>query len=320
MTALCLYLLFYRKGEIILDIRISPNYTVKYSYRWYLLVFEMSGYIQKTITELIHYCRSMAVRLKDGKHRVSKCKGRRLDVHTINNTNYYNIVDPESNGGKPQYCGLFEKNKDVQRIAAYHYFSYGLELIEENLRVLEELSERLKDVDPNYLLEAMPKAYQRQISRTYELMGVWDYEDWQNRPWVFRNRYPEKKKLRTKNNWMVRSKSEEMWINSYYDRGIPHVYEAAHWISGHYVDTDITAMDPIHYTDIAHEHCGKMSDPQYVQDIFIPKLHDYIAAGYIPGVNLILTFEFQDLPLSQNTVDATLDDYFGKRLISQQHY
>ena len=271
LTALCLYLLFYRKGEIILDIRISPNYTVKYSCRWYLLVFEMSGYIQKTITELIHYCRSMAGRLKDGKHRVSKCKGRRLDVHTINNTNYYNIVDPESNGGKPQYCGLFEKNKDVQRIAAYHYFSYGLELIEENLRVLEELSERLKDVDPNYLLEAMPKAYQRQISRTYELMGGWDYEDWQNRPWVFRNRYPEKKKLRTKNNWMVRSKSEEMWINSYYDRGIPHVY-------------------------------------------------DYIAAGYIPGVNLILTFEFQDLPLSQNTVDATLDHYFGKRLISQQHY
>ncbi len=272
----------------------------------------MRDRFQDMISKMKSECEYMRKRLAEGKIKLRRCKGRGLICRTQKESDYYSVIDPEKNEGRPIYKGLFHKFAEVQRIAAYHYFDRALKQVEKNIRILDKLSNDLVDVDPNVFLPKMPKAYRKQASFVYRHVGAWNAEDWQNRPWFFRDKMPHKKKLTTKNNWRVRSKAEEMWINSYYDRGIPHVYEAAHQIEDHWVDTDITALDTNDYQDILHEHNGMMGDPDYVLNIFIPKLHDYIKAGYIPGVNLILTYEFDDLPLSQTTVDATLDHYFGK--------
>ena len=268
--------------------------------------------VKERIIDLKLECEYYRRKLREGRDKLRRCKGRSLSITGRGDPPYYRVIDPEKNDGKPQYKGLFEKFAEVQRIAAYHYFDRALKKVEKNIRILDKSLNDLVDVDPNVFLQSLPKAYRKQAQFVYQQVGVWNVEDWINRPWNFRNRMPEKKIHKTKSGILVRSKSEEMWINSYYDREIPHVYEAAHLVEGHWVDTDITALNIHGYEDIAHEHMGKMGDPKYVLETFIPKLHDYIKAGYIPGVNLILTYEFKDLPLTQETVDATLDHYYGK--------
>ena len=53
----------------------------------------------------------------------------------------------------------------------------------------------------------------------------------------------------------------------------------------------------------------QMDDDQYFSRA-VSKLRQYIRSGLVPGVNLIVTFETMDKPLSVQLVDAIVDYYF----------
>ena len=57
-----------------------------------------------------------------------------------------------------------------------------------------------------------------------------------------------------------------------------------------------------------YEHFGKCDDPDYVNDN-LNKLIDYANAGIVAGINLIMTFETRQTPLTPEGVEALVENY-----------
>jgi hypothetical protein len=58
-----------------------------------------------------------------------------------------------------------------------------------------------------------------------------------------------------------------------------------------------------------HEHCGKMTDPQYYDDL-VDRVNKYNQAGIIQGDRLTFTFESQDTPFDVRVIDRMIREYF----------
>ena len=54
-----------------------------------------------------------------------------------------------------------------------------------------------------------------------------------------------------------------------------------------------------------------MDDEDYQQD-FMKKMRTYLNNGIYPGINLIMSFETQEMPLDEVYVQHLLEYYFGK--------
>ena len=56
-----------------------------------------------------------------------------------------------------------------------------------------------------------------------------------------------------------------------------------------------------------------MDDPDYQRD-FLNKMRTYLNNGIYPGVNLIMSFETQEMPLDEVYVNHLLEYYFGNAM------
>jgi hypothetical protein len=68
---------------------------------------------------------------------------------------------------------------------------------------------------------------------------------------------------------------------------------------------DFTLLKVCTREEIYWEHLGMMDDPNYVHKA-LNKINTYIRNGYIPGKNLLLTFESKAIPLNMRNVESQL--------------
>ena len=61
--------------------------------------------------------------------------------------------------------------------------------------------------------------------------------------------------------------------------------------------------------EIYWEHFGRMDDPVYAKSAGA-KLQQYFVNGIIPGEQLIITFETKENPLSIETIESVVQEYF----------
>ena len=57
------------------------------------------------------------------------------------------------------------------------------------------------------------------------------------------------------------------------------------------------------------EHFGRMDDPKYIEDSFIPKISDYYNFEFLPGEKLLMTFESKHFPLDTTQVKRLIDTF-----------
>ena len=107
----------------------------------------------------------------------------------------------------------------------------------------------------------------------------------------------------------MRSKSEAMIAQVLFSHGIPYRYEEIHQILDASIATDFTIMHPVSHKIILWEHFGLSDLPNYQRSIDY-KMPRYIRAGYLPGHNLITTYEDKQRPLSYVQVEALVKMYF----------
>ena len=58
------------------------------------------------------------------------------------------------------------------------------------------------------------------------------------------------------------------------------------------------------------EHFGRADDPHYINTNIAIKIPRYLMSGYLPGYNLIMTFEDSKHPLSYMEVEEIIAKYF----------
>lgn len=108
----------------------------------------------------------------------------------------------------------------------------------------------------------------------------------------------------------VRSKSEGKILDCLENRNIPFLYEFPVVIDGITYHPDVKCLNPRTLEAIYWEHWGSMDKPSYVIDQ-MEKLDEYRKAGIILGINLFVTMESMDKPLTPATIFQFIDDYLS---------
>ena len=235
-------------------------------------------------------------RLPEGKLRVSHCKG---------NPQYYKIDDPSDTRGKyinksdiktaqqlaqkdylkKLICTAEEELASVKRVIGIRAGIEGTQNDRKTLRVPEEVFDSLSS--------------ERKIFVSPLMISNEEYaRRWSAQPFRISDYKPEEKIYATKRGEMVRSKSEMMIADMYYELGIPYRYECELQLeSGECKYPDFTLLDRNTRQVIYHEHFGRMDDEGYRKKN-LRKLEEYRKNGIFTGKNLILTFEEDGCPFS----------------------
>ena len=132
--------------------------------------------------------------------------------------------------------------------------------------------------------------------------------DWEKEPYEKNTKYPESLTVPTQKGEMVRSKSEASIADELFSEGIAYRYENKLVLDGVELFPDFTIKSRRNQKLIIWEHFGRIDDPKYVEKTS-RKLKLYFNNGYIPGVNLIMTFEDKKHPFAGEAVREVIDRY-----------
>ena len=220
---------------------------------------------------------------------------------------YYHVLN-ESNRE-----GIYIRKSQIKLtldLAQKSYLQDLIRSIDEEIEVWEKCSDELPMSAPEEVYSKLSPERKSLVSPL--VMTNEEYAAfWQAKKFVPNPYLPEEKKFATKRGELVRSKSEAMIADCYYELGIPYKCDFPVDVGNpkpRYVD--FAALDVRSRKVIYHEHFGRMDKPDYVQKNLI-KLDEYARVGIFPGKNLHLTFETETSPLDMNQERANLADLFG---------
>ena len=103
----------------------------------------------------------------------------------------------------------------------------------------------------------------------------------------------------------VRSKSEVIIADRLNANGIPYRYECPLKVGKKIIHPDYSILRMSDRKTVYLEHCGKMGDPQYTEDM-LTRIKDYNDAGIVLGDRLFLTFESDKTPLDVSLLDSLI--------------
>lgn len=111
----------------------------------------------------------------------------------------------------------------------------------------------------------------------------------------------------------VRSKSETIIADRLFAAGIPYHYEISldlvDWDDSTYtVHPDFAVLNKRTRQVFIWEHLGRLGDDDYCEDN-LAKINSYVKTGYVPGKNLLLSFESHLCPLNALYVDTLIKEY-----------
>ena len=107
----------------------------------------------------------------------------------------------------------------------------------------------------------------------------------------------------------VRSKSEIIIADRLYANGIPYKYECPILVGGEIFHPDFTILRMSDRKILYHEHCGRMDEPGYTEDM-VDRVNKYNEEGIIQGDRLFLSFETSDKPLDARVIDNLINKHF----------
>ena len=255
--------------------------------------------------------------LQDMKHMLGNSPSDRTGEHlywktTKGKTRYYLRKDSRDSNGK--YLGNKDKDKLLLFAEKYRNRKY-LVTIDKEISLLNKCLRHFTYSKPEEYTEMVWENLPDEIKSLTVPAPLTDEGyagKWQNKT-RFRKKTVEESPFRTMRGEYVRSKSECIIADRLYLRGIPYHYEINHTLVDEYgsdytVQPDFTVLNKRTREEFIWEHFGKMGDSSYCNDN-LPKLNDYVRSGYIPGRNLILSFESLQCPLNVIYINAMIEKY-----------
>ena len=129
---------------------------------------------------------------------------------------------------------------------------------------------------------------------------------WQEIPYTGKPFLPGDPDYRSLRDERMRSKSEVIIADLLSLLGIPYKYECPLTLKdGTVIYPDFTILNKRTREVIIFEHLGMMGDENYAAKN-IKKINSYLLSGYIPGINLILSFESNTVGLNIKAVETEL--------------
>ena len=234
----------------------------------------------------------------EGKLRFSR-RGR--DGYTC----YFCCTEPGDTTGK------YIKKRDRSLAAALAQKDY-------NIRVVKAANKELTLIDNLMKYDSVQKAEQiysaLEEPRRTLIRPVWLPDDQYAEEWLKRD-YDRKgfsediPEYYTNNGIRVRSKSEILIADSLERNHIPFLYECPLYIKGlGEIHPDFTVLNLKERKEYIWEHLGMMDDPDYAENA-LERLEKYTLDGYLPGKQLIITYETSTHPINTRLINKLIRTY-----------
>ena len=231
-------------------------------------------------------------------------------------------TNPET--GKTQRKYIPRSQKDyASALAERTFLSLQLrELVKRQSAVTSLLLHYPVESEADHLLKRSPGFRELLLPSQTDISAA--LLDWQNYPYEINTYKLENKIVPTLRGEQVRSKAEAMIADTLYRRKIVYRHDCALYLGGTVIYPDFIAplpgapvLPPSHQLtekDVNNiliiEHNGKMDDPKYVSR-FRYKSGLYYEFGFMPSINMIMTFETKSHPFDLSYFTRELDYYFN---------
>ena len=231
-------------------------------------------YLQKLLNEIENRMEN----LPQGTLRVSKMNGI---------PRYYHMTSTGDTKGKY----ILKKNKKLaEQLAQKDYMQRVYQCAKTELEDIKKFLSKHKTEELEDVYAGLNQ-YRKELVTPIIISDEEYATQWEQETFVSNPYHPEEKVYPTKKEEMVRSKSEVMIADMYYELGIPYRYEAEVQLSnGKIKYPDFTLLNIRTREVIYHEHLGLLDDENYRKANLI-KLDEYRKNGIYLGKNLIITYE-----------------------------
>lgn len=217
-----------------------------------------------------------------------------LKIDKRDNKEYYRISDINNN----RYARISDL-EEVSYIVNTGYYKKTLPILEDKVYAIKKCIKTLESNDLESVYDKLSpsrKKFVDPLEASYEIM----LEKWLNKKTEYFD-YPNELNIVTKNGEKVRSKSELILADTFYDLGIKYKYEKKLVLKDNSVKYPDFTFLAKNNTEIYWEHFGLMDDATYVNK-FIRKIKDYERNDIKLWDNLIVTFESSQFPFDNREV------------------
>ena len=228
------------------------------------------------------------------------------ELQCFKNENRYKWKIKEENGLR--YLPKTERNQ-AEILALKKYYECRKKELESEAagwKAYLRKTEKIK-ISSEYLLNH--PEYGRLLAKNFRPLNR-ELERWQEEPYEKSTKHPEDLLVLGTHGKMLRSKSEAIIDRMLFQNKIPFHYEEKLVLDGIILYPDFMIRHPITGQYFYWEHFGMMDNPDYCKHA-CDKIRLYCQHGIIPSVNLILTYETKQYPLSADKVEMILQEYFG---------
>ena len=206
---------------------------------------------------------------------------------------YYSAY--ESSSLKHRYLGG-DDNEEVKKIKELRYLDFYINRVDKNIDLVQNTLKRIQNTDYDSINELLPVNYKNPKLNTTvssNKAALWKEraEGIKEKHGLFR---AHELKVTVNDGNKVRSKSEGMIYNYLLSVNATFVYELPLLIEGKTIFPDFTVLsEKGDYKEIIIEHQGLMGD-DYYRKRFSDKVYLYLRNGYVPGINILYTFDTSD--------------------------
>lgn len=234
----------------------------------------------------------------------SESQGHLQTAQKGNRCSYYQVMN--RNGCQRKYIPA--RNISLAKaLASRDYAAKLLRKLQAEKQALARYIKTLQRCQPEEVFTHMSHARQKLVSPLL-VSDEMCAQMWENESYKQSTHKPEAKIYPTKKGDMVRSKSEVLFADMYYDMGIPYRYEEVLTLpNGETVAPDFTLWDKKRRRVMYHEHFGLIDDPTYRKSN-LKKIDDYRRAGIYSSKNFITTFEGDGAVLNMKEIRTMIED------------
>lgn len=221
-------------------------------------------------------------------------------------TRYYLITKKgDTNGG-------YIRSEQMPFITQLAQKDYAKRLLSESKQELLDIDHVLRRIDKHNAESVYSKLDPKRQALVEPILRNADerINYWNSLPYNVSPYKPEDKVFPTRRGELVRSKSELMIADMYYDLDIPYRYECELKLKNDRIKyPDFTLYHSSRRTVIYHEHLGLLDNKEYL-DQTLKKLRLYEENGIVPGKNLLISWETEKYPFNIHSFRAQIMELF----------
>ena len=212
---------------------------------------------------------------------------------SANRVRYYRLTDTGDSEG--EYIKK-ENRRLAHQLAQKDYNSKFLKDAKLELLKLEQITEQLSKTNADLAYQSL-SANRQKLINPYITTDNLFAKEWQSRSFKSNPYRPENIIYDTRRGEKVRSKSEAILADMFYELDIPYHYEKPIKLrNGSTRYPDFTLLKVKTREEIYLEHFGLLDDEEYRREC-LHKLDEYRNSGIYPGKNLLFTYETITNPL-----------------------